>query len=157
MDKEEIYVNLKVLQGLDKNQKLVSRGAFLNVEPMSIIPEFLRRWHRQDNRNECLKKITLVVNSAIEYILRLNGTSITPLNSMHWKGDQNLLDIEKSNQQPVQNINSDEINIMKSYLEGSLKGINNLKETYATDTQTCARIDVILNKIKNILEGATAI
>ena len=157
MDKEEIYVNLKVLQGLDKNQKLVSRGAFLNVEPMSIIPEFLRRWHRQDNRNECLKKITLVVNSAIEYILRLNGTSITPLNSMHWKGDQNLLDIEKSNQQPVQNVNNDEINIMKSYLEGSLKGINNLKETYATDTQTCARIDVILNKIKNILEGATAI
>ena len=87
----------------------------------------------------------------------MNGTSITPLNSIHWKGDQNLLDIEKSNQQPVQNINSDEINIMKSYLEGSLKGINNLKETYATDTQTCARIDVILNKIKNILEGATAI
>ena len=157
MDKEEIYVNLKVLHSLDKNQKLVSRGAFLNVEPISIIPEFLRRWHRQDNRNECLKKITLVVNSAIEYILRLNGGGVTPLNSMHWKGDQNLLDIEKSNQQPVQNINSDEINIMKSYLEGSLKGINNLKETYATDTQTCARIDVILNKIKNILEGATAI
>ena len=157
MDKEEIYVNLKVLQGLDKNQKLVSRGAYLNVEPMSIIPEFIRRWHRQDNRNECLKKISLVVNSAIEHILKLNGITVTPLNSTHWKGDRDLLDIEKSNQQPVQNINNDEINIMKNYLSDSLKGIINLKETYATDTQTCARLDVILNKIKNILEGATAI
>lgn len=157
MDKEEIYVNLKVLQGLDKNQKLVSRGAYLNVEPMSIIPEFLRRWHRQDNRNECLKKISLVVNSAIEHILKLDGIAVTPLNSTHWKDEKNLLDIESAQHISKQRLHSDEINIMKNYLSDSSKGIINLKETYATDTQTCARLDVILNKIKNILEGATAL
>ena len=157
MDKEEIYVNLKVLQGLDKNQKLVSRGAYLNVEPMSIIPEFLRRWHRQDNRNECLKKISLVVNSAIEHILKLDGITVTPLNSTHWKDEKNLLDIESAQHISKQRLHSDEINIMKNYLSDSSKGIINLKETYATDTQTCARLDVILNKIKNILEGATAL
>ena len=53
--------------------------------------------------------------------------------------------------------NLSEINIMKGYLKDSLKGIQNLKETYATDTQTCARIDVIVNKINTILNGATRI
>ena len=158
MDKEEIYVNLRVLQGLDKNQKLISRGSYLNVEAVSIIPEFFRRWHRQDNRNECLKKITLVVNSAIDYILKLSDTSVTPLNSNHWDNNKGLVDIESKHINAKMNdTNLSEINIMKGYLKDSLKGIQNLKETYATDTQTCARIDVIVNKINTILNGATRI
>ena len=158
MDKEEIYVNLRVLQGLDKNQKLISRGSYLNVEAVSIIPEFFRRWHRQDNRNECLKKITLVVNSAIDYILKLSDTSVTPLNSNHWDTNKGLVDVESKHINAKMNdTNLSEINIMKGYLKDSLKGIQNLKETYATDTQTCARIDVIVNKINTILNGATRI
>ena len=70
MDPEEIFINLKVLQGLNKNQKLISRGQYINVEPQSIIPEGLRRWRRQDSRDETLKKINLIVNSAIEFILK---------------------------------------------------------------------------------------
>ena len=73
MDIEEIYINLKVLQSLDKNQKLISRGQYLNIEPVSIIPEAIRRWQRQDNRNETLKKINLIVNSAIEYIVKIEN------------------------------------------------------------------------------------
>ena len=46
-----------------------------------------------------------------------------------------------------------DIQTMKSYLKDGLKGIQNLKETYATDTQTCARLDVIINKILNILDN----
>ena len=68
MDTEEIFINLKVLESLDKNQKLISRGKFLNIEPISIIPEFARRWYRQDNRDETIKKINLIVNSAIDII-----------------------------------------------------------------------------------------
>ena len=40
----------------------------------------------------------------------------------------------------------------EAYIGRFIKGIKNLKETYATDTQTCARIDVIINKIIQILE-----
>jgi len=36
---------------------------------------------------------------------------------------------------------------VKEYLEKSKVGISNLKETYATCNQTCARLDVILDKI----------
>ena len=66
MDTEEVFINLKVLQGLEKNQKLISRGQYINIEPQSIIPEALRRWRRQDSRDETLKKINLIVNSAKE-------------------------------------------------------------------------------------------
>ena len=119
MNYEEIIINLKVLESLEKNQKLISRGSYLNIEPLSIIPEAIRRWHRQDNRNETLKKINLVVNSAIELINQKNEGKIH-------------LDTSE-------------------YLRKSLVGIENLKETYATCFQTCARLDVIIDKIKTSL------
>ena len=58
---EEIVINLKLLATLDKNQKLITRDSFLNIEARSLVPEFLRRWNRQDNRNETIKKINHIV------------------------------------------------------------------------------------------------
>ena len=113
MDLEETIVNLRVLNKLDKHQKLITRGAYLNIEPASLIPEALRRWNRQDNRYETIKKINAVVNSAISN-----------------------LDTEKFD--------------MKQYIIDAKVGIENLKETYATCTQTCARLDLILDKINLI-------
>ena len=66
MDLDEVLVNLKVLEQLQVNQKLISRGPYLNIEYESIIPEFIRRWRRQDNRNETIKKINIIVNSALK-------------------------------------------------------------------------------------------
>ena len=110
MDIEEIIINLRILNQLNKNQKLITRGSYLNIEAPSLIPEFIRRWNRQDNRIETIKKINSVINSAIK-----------------------LIDTDKFN--------------MKQYLTDSKIGIENLKETYATCTQTCARLDLILDKI----------
>jgi len=42
MDIEEIIINLKVLEKLDKNQKLITRQSYLNIEPQSIVPEFVK-------------------------------------------------------------------------------------------------------------------
>ena len=122
MNSEEVIINLRVLESLEKNQKLISRGSYLNIEPVSIIPEALRRWNRQDNRHETLKKINLIVNSAIEIIQSKKDNAKNKVQ----------LDIEK-------------------YLKKSLFGIQNLKETYATCFQTCARLDVIIDKIKTTL------
>ena len=148
MEPEEIFINLKVLQGLNKNQKLISRGQYINVEPQSIIPEALRRWRRQDSRDETLKKINLIVNSAIEFILKEPNNQSTKirLNEPILRNDNSensLIKKEKSGHK------------MKIYLENALQGIKNLKETYATCSQTCARIDVVVNKIEHVLSGAT--
>ena len=46
MDIDEILINLKVLENLEANQKLISRGPYLNIEFQSIIPEWFRRWNK---------------------------------------------------------------------------------------------------------------
>jgi len=117
MDLEETIINLKILQKLEKNQKLITRGSYINIESSSLIPEFFRRWNRQDNRYETLKKINTIINCAIEFL----------------------------------NKNEDDTINIKDYIIGSKEGINNLKETYSTCHQTCARLDVILDKINSIV------
>jgi hypothetical protein len=119
MDIEEIIINLKILEKLDKNQKLITRGAYLNIEPSSLIPECLRRWNRQDNRQETIKKINSVINTAITYLKTNN--------------DENIFNV-------------------KEYLEKSVTGIQNLKETYSICTQTCSRLDIIIDKINKYIE-----
>ena len=111
MDAEEVIINLKLLSQVEKGQKLITRDAYLNIEgPYLFIPEFVRRWRRQDSRDETIKCINRVVNDAIT-----------------------LLKKEPS---------------MKPYIRGAKPGIMNLKETYSMCHQTCARLDMILDKIK---------
>ena len=80
MDIEEIIINLKILQSLDKNQKLVTRGSYINIESPSLIPEFIRRWNRQENRSETIKKINNIITDLdlhkLIIILYLYGFSI---------------------------------------------------------------------------------
>jgi hypothetical protein len=111
MDPEEVIINLKLLSQVERGQKLITRDAYLNIEgPYIFIPEFIRRWRRQDSRDETVKCINRVVNNAIT-----------------------LLKKDPS---------------MKSYLCAAKPGIMNLKETYSMCHQTCARLDMILDKIK---------
>jgi len=110
METEEIIINLKLLEQVEKGQKLVTRDAYLNIEPTTFIPECIRRWKRQDNRNETIKTINRIINDAL---------SLLP-------------------KEPR----------IKVYLRKSKQGIMNLKDTYSMCHQTCARLDMILDKIK---------
>ena len=148
MDIEEVFINLKVLQGLEKNQKLISRGQYINIEPQSIIPEALRRWRRQDSRDETLKKINLIVNSAIEFISK---------QSQEQPRINNRLIEQEPPRTSILGHKPKSGHEMRVYLENALPGIQNLKETYATCSQTCARIDVVVNKINHILSGVTVL
>ena len=62
---DEILINLKVLESLEINKKLVTRDTYLNVETDKIIPVGIRRWWRQDDRNETLRKIDDIVDKAL--------------------------------------------------------------------------------------------
>jgi hypothetical protein len=147
MDIDEILINLKVLAELQVNQKLITRDQYLNIEYVSIIPEFLRRWKRQDNRNEAIKKINLVVHSAIEHIekekIKNNNTTLMP----------NLLQQDGNNEHQSNLVEKRKTGYdIKIYLENSLCGLKSLKETYGTCSQTCARLDVIINKVEEVLK-----
>jgi len=62
---DEIMINLKVLASIEQNKKIVTRDTFLNIETRQIVPEWARRWWRGDDRNETLKKIDEVIESAL--------------------------------------------------------------------------------------------
>ena len=62
---DEVLINLKVLESLEINKKLVTRDTYLNVETDKIIPIGIRRWWRQDDCNETLRKIDHIVDKAL--------------------------------------------------------------------------------------------
>lgn len=106
---EEIIVNLNVVAQIKKGQKVSTRGEYLDIETSYIIPECIRRWRRQDSRNEMILSLNRIINQAI------------PL--------------------------SESI----PYLQKAMDGIENLKQTYSYCHQTCARLDMILDKVKKIM------
>jgi len=112
MDREEIIINLKLIEKIKKSQKISTRDLYLNIESPSLVPECIRRWRRQDSRDTAIKKINEIVNTAMM-----------------------VLDDEG----------------IKDNLKNSVKGIVNLKETYVSCNQTCARLDTIIDKINAIV------
>jgi len=115
MNIEEIIINLKIIEKLEINDKLITRETYLNIEPKTIFPEWFRRWNRQDNRNETIKKINTIVNDSIDIL----------------ENDTETADKYE----------------LKQYLVSSIKGLNNLKDTYSICNQTCARLELIIEKI----------
>lgn len=137
MDYEDILVNLKVLEKVEVNEKLISRGKYLNIEYASIVPVSIRRWIRQDNRNEMLKKIKLVIQSGLNI-----------LNEYQEHFDKSI------NRNQILDDTNDESkkDILKIYLQKSISGMTKLKETYNHCTQTCAQIDVLIESISSEIE-----
>ena len=64
---DEVAVNLKVIASIQVNTKLYTKGAYLNIEQPMFIPESLRRWYRQDSRDEAIKRIDRTISKAIAY------------------------------------------------------------------------------------------
>ena len=88
---DEVLINLKVLEILEINKKLITRDTFLNIEPNKTIPEAIRRWWRQDDRNETLRKIDDVVEKAFTIREKNNKSEVIDtylINSI--KGLRNL-------------------------------------------------------------------
>ena len=113
MEPEEIIVNLNVIRQIKKGQRLSTRGEFLDIETPYLVPECIRRWRRQETRNDMINSLNKVINSAIQL----------------YRTDPTIL----------------------PYIEKAVSGIDNLKQTYSMCHQTCARIDMILDKIAKIL------
>lgn len=64
---DEMVVNLKVIASITVNSKLYTKGSLLNLEQASIVPESIRRWYRQDNRDEAIKKIDRTITKSMSY------------------------------------------------------------------------------------------
>ena len=67
-DYDEVVVNLKVIGSVVVNTKLYTKGAYLNIEQPMLIPESVRRWYRQDSRDDAIKRIDRTTSKAASYI-----------------------------------------------------------------------------------------
>ncbi len=67
LEYDEVIVNLKVISSITVNSKLYTKGSLLNLEQPSVVPESLRRWYRQDSRDDSIKKIDRVITKAFTY------------------------------------------------------------------------------------------
>jgi hypothetical protein len=65
---DEIVVNLKVIASILLNSKLYTKGSLLNLEQPSVVPESVRRWYRQDSRDDAIKKIDRVISKSFIYL-----------------------------------------------------------------------------------------
>ena len=65
---DEVVVNLKVIASICVNTKLYTKGAYLNIEQSMFIPESIRRWYRQDSRDEAIKRIDRTIARSITYL-----------------------------------------------------------------------------------------
>jgi len=135
MDYQDILVNLKVLEHVQVDEKLISNGQYLNIEYKSIVPVSLRRWYRQDNRNEMLKKIKLIIQNASDKLRHEERIEDSQNGSIILEGE-----IVENTQE-----------ILQTYLGNARKGLTNLKKTYAACRQTCAQIDVLISSIDQIV------
>ena len=64
---DEVVINLKVIASITVNSRLYTKGALLNLEQVSYIPLSVRRWYRQDSRDDAIKKIDRVITKAISF------------------------------------------------------------------------------------------
>jgi len=73
---DELLVNLIVISKLQINTKLYTSGVYLNLEQPNYIPESIRRWMRQDNRDETIKKINRIITRALDELVRDTANSV---------------------------------------------------------------------------------
>jgi hypothetical protein len=120
---KEIIVNLIVLGKLDTGMKLNTRSKDFVIDDYNWYQGISRLW-RRDDRSVTTDKISQLVKETAETIEFIQ------------KNNEESITIEK----------------LDGYIEGAIKGLNNLMTTYADDVTTCAKLEVeieTLTKIKN--------
>ena len=68
---EEVVVNMIVIAAITVNSKISTKGTYLNLESAGYIPEGVRRWYRQDNRDEAIKKIDRIIGLSFPFLEKI--------------------------------------------------------------------------------------
>ena len=119
---KRLLINLRIVSALLPHQKVNAKAELLAVEPPSWFPEALYRWFRGDHREVCLRRLEELVGEAISSVDRAG----------------NLRDPKKQKK-------------FLSHIYNTIPGFANLKQTYADDATTVAKIDLFIEQCRDIL------
>jgi len=120
--RKRLLINLRIVGAVLPHQKLNAKKDLLSVEPPSWFPEALYRWFRGDDREVCLRRLEEIVSDAISLIEQAGR-----LNDM--KNQKKFL----------------------AHIYNTIPGFTNLKQTYADDATTLAKIDLFIEQCRDIL------
>lgn len=129
-DFDEAVINLNILSSIEPNKKLMTKDVYLNIEVNNIlIPEFVKRWYRGDDRNECIKAIDNVIIKSIKIIDKYSELKTYLLKSI--KGIENLKTTYSQDVQTVARLDTiiAKINrVLDNEVKESCNSIDNVRE-----------------------------
>lgn len=125
---DKLMTNLKVISRVNQHEKISTTSEQVRSDGTAGWVQTLRRWWNEESRDVNLNTITSVIDNAF-----------SQLNLYHQKKDSTQ---------------SEKIFVMilKDDLSNTVKGLTNLKITYADDSVVQARIDLLIQRINNYLQ-----
>ncbi len=121
---EEILINLSLISKIENGNKLIINDKYINIDNSYF--NFVTRWLFGSSRMNTIEFIREMLNQSF-----LHGIKLIQEDS------------ESSNQLLLR---------LNSELKNSINGLNNLKQTYYTDKAIQAKIDVMIENIRDQLE-----
>ncbi len=146
---DSILLDLKIISKLQVGNKLYRNGN--NTLGIQEYERFvsIKRYLFGDNRYRSIEDIERVIDFAIEKCQSI-------LDSIYYnKSCKSVIDnpFMKQKYESEYNIRKNYINSLYTELKNSIKGINNLRETYKADVNVVSKIDIILANIRNFIES----
>jgi hypothetical protein len=132
----ELLVNLQVLGELEEGYKLNTKEKFLELDNTTWYQSVLR-WYRGDSRITTINKVSKTV---------LDTCAVVEESFFQYKIDPDILIME---------LQCDIfLKMIAEVMEGALRGLRNLKNTYNADITICAQLEFDIRsfeqKIKDI-------
>lgn len=125
---EEIFINLKVISRLKPGLKLVVQNNLLNID--NTLFQTVVRWLYGAGRTVSIEFIERVVTKAFEFNERVVTSD------------------DKAKDPLTSECRNHTIIRLTTDLNNCIDGLNNLKQTYSSDSLVSSRIDYVVDKIK---------
>ena len=119
---KRLLINLRIVSAILPHQKLNAKAELLAVEPPSWFPEALYRWIRGDDREVCLRRLEELVTEGI--------SSVEQTGRLNDKKAQNKF---------------------LTHIYNTIPGFTNLKQTYADDATTVAKLCLFVEQCNDVL------
>lgn len=132
---ERTFRNLKVISSLKQNDKLITESSIFEIHPPTMTRSMYRIW-KSENREENLNKILACVREAKNFIEKTISTSEQ---SESFQGKLFLITQDRLSKR------------MLAAVEEVVPGLTNFSVTYKDDAGILAKIDLIIEEIKDFV------
>lgn len=142
---QHILINLNIISKIKPNDKIFMNGEnFIQIENDSIVQGILRFLYN-NSRCKNISNLNNFYNSVFTNIHDLINSKYLTLYTNNNDMLVNICDAENEQFHHV----CTELKEIKHYISLSINGLENLKQTYASDILTVSKIDIIISSIES--------